>query len=90
MTDTAAEMNRTWSRDTAAGDTVTLTVDRAGIAVSVLAIDGRREGHTGSLEDFEDEWESWLFAAFADVMPEIREAVGYARGAADDDDDMIP
>ncbi|MDB4930510.1 MAG: hypothetical protein JWM10_2994 [Myxococcaceae bacterium] len=83
-------MNRTWTRDTAVGDTVTLNVGRAGIAVSVLAIDGRREGHTGSLEAFEEEWASWLSAPFADAMEEIREAVGYARGAADDDDDLIP
>jgi hypothetical protein len=83
-------MNRTWSRDTAAGDTVTLTVDRVGVAVSVLAIDGHREGHTGSLEAFEEEWEPWLCGPFADVIDEIREAVGYARGAADDDDDLIP
>jgi hypothetical protein len=83
-------MTRTWSRDTAAGDSVTLTVDRLGVAVSVLAIDGRREGFTGSLESFEEEWASWLGAPFADVMEEIREAVEVARGAADDEDDLIP
>lgn len=83
-------MTRTWSRDTAVGDTVTLTVDRRGIAVSVLAIDGRREGFTGSLESFEEEWEAWLGAPFGDVIDDIREAVGVARGAADDDDDLIP
>ncbi len=83
-------MTRSWSRDTAAGDSVTLTVDRLGVAVSVLAIDGHREGFTGSLESFEEEWASWLGAAFADVMEEIREAVEVARGAADDEDDLIP
>ena len=83
-------MTRTWSRDTAAGDTVTLTVDRLGVAVSVLAIDGHREGFTGSLEAFEEEWASWLGATFADAMEEIREAVELARGEADDEDDLIP
>ena len=83
-------MTRTWSQDTAAGDTITVTIDRVCVAVSVLAIDGRREGYTGSLESFEEEWAAWLGAAFADVMEEIREAVDVARGAADDDDDMIP
>ena len=83
-------MTRTWSRDTASGDTLTLTIDRVGIAVSVLAIDGRREGFTGSLESFEEEWEPWLGAPFADVMDDVREAVWGARGAADHDDDDIP
>lgn len=83
-------MTRTWSRDTAAGDTVTLTVDPAGIAVSVLSIDGRREGYTGALESFEEEWAPWLGGAFGDVMDEVREAVEVARGAADDEDERIP
>lgn len=83
-------MTRTWSRDTAAGDTITLTVDRVGLAVSVLAIDGRREGHTAPLDAFEGQWEPWLGGAFADVIDEIRDAVELARGAAEDDDDAIP
>lgn len=83
-------MSRTWTRDTPAGDTVTLTVDRVGVAVSVLAIDGRREGFTGSLEAFEEEWAPWLEGAFANVLDEVREAVGVARGRWDDDDDRIP
>ena len=83
-------MNRTWSRETPAGDTVTVTVDRVGVAVSVLAIDGRREGFTGSLESFEEDWAPWLGGSFADVIDEIADAVTVARGAWDDEDDRIP
>ena len=83
-------MTRTWSRDTAAGDTVTLTIDPAGIAVSVLAIDGRREGFTGSLESFDEEWAPWLAANFDDAMEEIRDAVGLAWSEAGGADDRIP
>lgn len=83
-------MSRTWSRDTAAGDTITLTVDRLGVAVLVLSIDGHREGFTGSLESFEEAWAPWLGSPFYDVMDAIREAVEVARGGADDEDDLIP
>lgn len=83
-------MARTWSRDTEEGDTVTITVDPRGVAVSVLRISGAREGYTASLDDFEGDFAPWLAAPFVDVIDEIREAVDHARHAADDEDDAIP
>lgn len=83
-------MARTWSRDTEEGDTVSVTVDPRGVAVSVLRISGAREGYTASLEDFDDDVAPYLAAPFADVIDELREAVDHARSAADDEDDGIP
>ncbi len=83
-------MARTWSRDTDEGDTVTVTVDPRGVAVSVLRISGAREGFTTSLEDFESDVAPWLSAPFVDAIDEIRDAVDHARSAADDEDDAIP
>lgn len=83
-------MARTWSRDTEEGDTVTVTVDPRGVAVSVLRISGAREGFTASLDEFEDDVAPWLAVPFADVIDELREAVDHARSAADDEDDAIP
>jgi len=83
-------MARTWSCDTDEGDTVTVTVDPRGVAVSVLRINGAREGFTASLEDFEHDVAPWLTAPFVDVIDDIRDAVDHARSAADDEDDAIP
>lgn len=83
-------MARTWSRDTDEGDTVTVTVDPRGVAVSVLRINGAREGFTASLDDFDDDVAPWLTAPFVDAIDDIRDAVDHARSAADDEDDAIP
>jgi hypothetical protein len=83
-------MTRTWERTNAEGDTLRVTVDAQGAAVSVQTVTGHREGWAVTHEAFEDEWMPWLAAAFDDVRDEIDAAVKLARAQADDVDDQIP
>ena len=64
-------MTRAWTRTTADGDTVTVTVDAEGAAVSVLRITGAREGWVLSLDDFEAEWLPFLGADFDDATDDV-------------------
>lgn len=83
-------MTRTWERTTPEGDTITVTIDACGAAVSVWRVTGAREGWTPSLEEFEAEWLPSLAAPFDDALDDIRDAVAEARNAADDEDDRVP
>lgn len=83
-------MTRTWERMNTEGDTIRVTVDAQGAAVSVQAVTGRREGWAVTYEAFEDEWLPWLAGPFDDVRDEILAAVTHARAGADDADDHIP
>ena len=83
-------MTRAWTRTTADGDTVTVTVDAEGAAVSVLRITGAREGWVLSLDDFEAEWLPFLGADFDDATDDVADALTEARGEAVDRDDREP
>ena len=83
-------MTRTWERTTTEGDTIRVTIDVHGAAVSVQAVTGRREGWAVTHEVFEDEWLPWLAEPFDDVRDDIRAAVALTRAEAEDVDDHIP
>lgn len=83
-------MTRTWERTTEAGDTITVTIDALGAAVSIRRVTGAREGWAISHEEFEEEWLPWLAAPFDDVTGELATALGEVRQAADDLDDQEP
>ncbi len=83
-------MNRTWERTTAEGDTVTLTVDDIGAAVSVRRVYGAREGYTFSHQEFLEEWLPWVEEHFDGALDEVRDAIEACRGEADERDDNIP
>ncbi len=83
-------MTRTWERTTAEGDTVTLTVDEVGAAVSIRRVFGAREGYTLSHQELFEDWLPLVEEHFDDTADEVREALDAARNAADDLDDQIP
>lgn len=81
---------RVWSCTTDGGDTVTLTVDVYGVAVSTRGIAGDRHGEALSFDDWDDAWRSWVEGCFPDDAAAIAEAVEVARAQHGDDDDRIP
>jgi hypothetical protein len=83
-------VTRTWEHTTEEGDTLTLTVDDVGAAVSVRRVYGAREGWVLSHQELLDAWLPWLEAHFEGALDDVREALDAARGAADDVDDNIP
>ncbi len=83
-------MTRTWERTTEDGDTVTLTVDAVGAALSVRKVYGARDGCTLSHQELLEDWLPWVEAHFEDAVDEVRAAVEACRGEADERDDNIP
>ncbi len=83
-------MTRTWERTTPEGDTVTVTIDPQGAAVSMVRVTGAREGWVVSLDEFEAEWLPWIESGFDDVIDDVRAALDEARAEAGDVDDHIP
>lgn len=79
-----------WERTNNDGDTITLTVDEHGAAVSVQRIYGAREGYTLSHEALLEAWLPWLEEQFEDDVDAVREAVEERRRAAELVDDEIP